>query len=53
MSFRCERCKTAQPPGERPIMVVTQKRERTYSTNEADIPGWEIAKEERVCRDCQ
>lgn len=52
MSFRCEKCMTAQQPGERPVIKVVKRRERTYSVGEADVPGWEVAQEAKLCRPC-
>jgi len=33
-------------------MKVTSRRDRVYNTQSGDIPGWEIAKEVRVCAPC-
>lgn len=52
MSFRCEACKVAQESGVRPTMKVVAYRDRVYNTHGGDIPGREIAIEQKLCPPC-
>ncbi len=50
MSFRCEKCKVAQPPGARPHRVVTKTRSVDRGRN---TPlSSEIAEEQNHCDQC-
>lgn len=50
MSFRCDRCKTAQPDRARPHRVVVETRKKTNGFGEWQ--GTEIAREEDLCDEC-
>lgn len=49
MSFRCDNCGEAQPPGTRPIRVVAKIRERRWHD---EFIGWEIESEISCCKVC-
>ena len=47
--FRCEFNKELSDPGERPITLVTEKREREYKNHNGEKSyGWEIVTEIKV-----
>ena len=56
--FICEKCSGVSEPGEKPIVVVTETRKRTYENFQGKIGddcrsfGWEVVKETRVHRKC-
>lgn len=55
MSFRCERCHEAQPPGTRPVRAVVERRLVEHKTQHPPYekrPGLQIAKEENRCATC-
>ena len=52
--FRCDLCKKISEPGDRPTMIVTEKREKEYSNRskkgkEIISKGWEIVQEKKCC----
>lgn len=52
MSFRCESCHVAQPPGTRPIVKVIHTRDRIYHVHGGDAYGSEIVQEQKICSPC-
>jgi hypothetical protein len=50
MSFRCQKCGTAQPSGARPRRVVT--RWRTFGGTYYTPPMRQIAEEQNWCDEC-
>ena len=50
--FRCDKCKKVTEPREPRTLRVTQKRQKTYENATKVSHGWEIVKEEAVCRSC-
>jgi hypothetical protein len=52
MSFRCEFCQKAQPPGTIPQVVVTMVRSREYNASIGISLGTEIVHEKRACPSC-
>lgn len=52
MSFRCEFCSQAQPPGTIPQVVVTRMRNREYNASIGISLGREIVQEKRACPSC-
>lgn len=50
MSFRCQKCGKAQPPGTRPNRVVTKRRE--VVKGQYDPPVMQIAEEQNLCDLC-
>lgn len=61
MSFRCQRCKKAQPQNTAEIKVVTKQRNATYqsrSNEKGEVidpggEGWEIVREISICAECK
>ncbi len=54
MAFKCESCRLHQPPGTKPIRVVSETRPRDYKDRDG-IPygsGWEIVREVNLCAPC-
>ena len=49
MSYRCNRCKKQVPKGSAQKKRVTAIRDKTYR---AGVTGWEIVKEEKLCKKC-
>lgn len=49
MSFRCDRCKCAQPLRAKPKRVVVETRPRVYPSGSE---GTEVVREEDLCREC-
>ena len=55
MSYRCQQCECQVECGQEQKKVVTEKRKKTYETEDGHFlgDGWEIAKELSVCGGCE
>mgnify|MGYP001582727977 CR=1 FL=1 len=51
--FICNICEQKSQPREKPIHIITERRERTYINKSGKISfGWEIVKQVFIHRDC-
>ena len=58
--FICEKCRIVSQSSEKPVRIVTETREKTYSNKKRvgrkiafkESKGFEIVKEKLVCQDC-
>jgi len=58
MSFRCQKCGEAKPPGAQPVRQVVETRQKEYparhtkTTEDFGGSGWEIVREIVICKEC-
>lgn len=50
--FICDNCQGVSEPNEKPILVVTEIRPKEYRNEGMTTKGHEIAKTNRVCKEC-
>lgn len=52
MSYKCEYCKTGQPPRTPQHTIVIDRRDVVEIANGEEIPTTQISKEMKVCPEC-